>query len=44
MRGVPDVAGAADQRGGLSIVVADGGQTSITPATGTSASAPLWGD
>ena len=44
MRGVPDAAGDADQNGGLSIVVADGSQTSITPATGTSASAPLWGD
>ena len=43
MRGVPDVAGDADQQGGLSIVVADGDQTSVTPATGTSASAPLWG-
>ena len=43
MRGVPDVAGDADQQGGLSIVVASGGETSVTPATGTSASAPLWG-
>jgi len=42
MRGVPDVAGDADQQGGLSIVVADGDQTSIDPATGTSASTPLW--
>jgi subtilase family serine protease len=43
MRGVPDVAGDADQRSGLSIVVASGGKTSIISAGGTSASAPLWG-
>ena len=41
-RGVPDVAGNAGQPG-LAIVLADGGKTSITPAEGTSASAPLWG-
>jgi subtilase family serine protease len=43
MRGLPDVAGAADQQGGLSIVFAGGGATSVNPAFGTSASAPLWG-
>lgn len=43
-RGVPDVAGDADdQQGGLSIVVADGRETSVTPAYGSSASTPLWG-
>jgi subtilase family serine protease len=42
MRGVPDVAGDADQQGGLSIVFAGGGQTSVNPDQGTSASTPLW--
>jgi subtilase family serine protease len=41
-RGVPDVAGDADQPG-LSIVFAAGGKTWVIPAGGTSASAPLWG-
>jgi subtilase family serine protease len=43
MRGVPDVAGDADQQGGLSIVFAGGGQTSVNPDQGTSASTSLWG-
>jgi subtilase family serine protease len=43
MRGVPDVAGAADQNGGLSIVFAGGGQTSVNPDQGTGASTALWG-
>jgi len=42
MRGVPDVAGDADQQGGLSIVFAGGGQTSVNPDQGTGASTALW--
>jgi subtilase family serine protease len=42
MRGVPDVAGDADQQGGLSIVFAGGGQTSVNPDQGTGASTTLW--
>jgi subtilase family serine protease len=42
MRGVPDVAGDADQPG-LAIVFTSGGKTSILSSSGTSASAPLWG-
>jgi subtilase family serine protease len=43
MRGVPDVAGDADQQGGLSLVLAGGGKTWIASASGTSGSAALWG-
>jgi subtilase family serine protease len=42
MRGVPDVAGDADQQGGLSFVLAEGSRRWIAPASGTSASASLW--
>jgi subtilase family serine protease len=42
MRGVPDVAGDADQQGGLSIVFDGGGQTSVNPDQGPGASATLW--
>lgn len=43
-RGVPDVAGDADPQTGMAIVVMDGGQHYIIgSASGTSASAPLWG-
>ena len=44
MRGVPDVAGAAGGAGGdLSVVFVGGSKTWIVQASGTSASAPLWG-
>jgi len=43
MRGVPDVAGDADAQGGAPIVFAGGGKRWIISASGTSASAPLWG-
>jgi subtilase family serine protease len=43
MRGVPDVAGDADQAAGFSIVSVIGGKTGITSASGTSAAASLWG-
>lgn len=43
MRGVPDVAGAASDQGGLPIVMASGSQSSVnTAAPGTSAAAALW--
>jgi len=42
MRGVPDVAGDADQQGGSPIVFTGGGKTWIQSNSGTSASAPLW--
>jgi subtilase family serine protease len=42
MRGVPDVAGDADQAGGLSIIRAISGQAAISPAAGTDAAASLW--
>jgi subtilase family serine protease len=43
-RGVPDVAGDADQHGGMALAAADGsGNYIIHPARGTSASASLWG-
>ncbi len=42
MRGVPDVAGDADQEGGSPIVFASGGKTWIQSGSGTSASAALW--
>jgi subtilase family serine protease len=43
MRGVPDVAGEADQEGGWALVFTGGGKSWIMPASGTSASASLWG-
>jgi subtilase family serine protease len=42
MRGVPDVAGDANQRGGLPIIMAGGNQTSVNTAPGTSAATALW--
>lgn len=41
-RGVPDVAGDADQNSGAAIVFAAGGRTNVAQAGGTSASASLW--
>jgi len=43
MRGVPDVAGDANQQGGLSLVFADGGRRWIISVPGTSAAVQLWG-
>ena len=43
MRGVPDVAGEADEAGGWPFVFTSGGQRWILQASGTSASASLWG-
>jgi len=43
MRGVPDVAGDADAQGGAPIVLAGGSTPFIASASGTEASAPLWG-
>jgi subtilase family serine protease len=43
MRGVPDVAGEADQESGWAFVFTGGSQRWIMPASGTSASASLWG-
>ncbi len=43
MRGVPDVAGDAGEVGGIPIVLADGSQSAINSAPGTSASTALWG-
>ena len=43
MRGMPDVAGEADQKGGWAFVFTGGSQRWIMPASGTSASASLWG-
>ena len=42
MRGVPDVAGDANQQGGLAIIMAGGNQTSVNTAPGTSAATALW--
>jgi subtilase family serine protease len=42
MRGVPDVAGEADQKGGWAFVFSGGSKKWIMPAFGTSASASLW--
>ena len=42
MRGVPDVAGDANQQGGLPVIMASRGQTSVNTAPGTSAAAALW--
>jgi subtilase family serine protease len=42
-RGVPDVAGDADNNTGMALATTDGGQNYIlTAANGTSAAAPLW--
>jgi kumamolisin len=41
-RGVPDVAGEAGEQGGIPIVFAAGGQSTINQAPGTSASTALW--
>jgi subtilase family serine protease len=43
MRGVPDVAGEADQRGGWAFVFTSGGKRWVMPASGSSAAASLWG-
>ncbi len=43
MRGVPDVAGEADQESGWAFVFTGSSQRWIMPASGTSASASLWG-
>jgi subtilase family serine protease len=42
-RGVPDVAGEADQSGGWGFVYTGGGKRWIMPASGTGAAASLWG-
>ena len=42
-RGVPDVAGQADQESGWAFVFTGGSTKWIMPASGTSASAALWG-
>ena len=42
MRGVPDVAGDANQQGGLPVVLASDGQSAVNTAPGTSAAAALW--
>ena len=42
MRGVPDVAGDANQQGGLPIIMAGGSGTSVNTAPGTSAATALW--
>jgi subtilase family serine protease len=42
-RGVPDVAGDADEVGGMARVVVSGGQAGLESDPGTSDSAPLWG-
>jgi subtilase family serine protease len=42
-RGVPDVAGEADDKDGWAFAFTSGGKRSITQASGTSASASLWG-
>ncbi len=41
-RGVPDVAGDANQRGGLPVVLAGDGQSAVNTAPGTSAATALW--
>ncbi len=41
-RGVPDVAGDADEQGGLPIVLAGDSQSAINSVSGTSASTALW--
>jgi subtilase family serine protease len=41
-RGVPDVAGDANQQGGAPVVLAGGRQSAVNSAPGTSASAALW--
>ena len=41
-RGVPDVAGDANQLGGLPVVLASGSQSAVNTAPGTSAATALW--
>ncbi len=41
-RGVPDVAGDANQQGGLPVVLADGRQSAVNSAPGTSSATALW--
>ena len=41
-RGVPDVAGDANQQGGLPVVLADGSRSGVNTAPGTSAATALW--
>ena len=41
-RGVPDVAGDADQQGGLPVILASGSRSAVNTASGTSAAAALW--
>jgi subtilase family serine protease len=42
-RGIPDVAGDADQNSGIPIVFADGSRANVAPLGGISAATPLWG-
>ena len=42
MRGVPDVAGDANQLGGLPVVLVSGSQSAVNTAPGTSAATALW--
>ena len=42
MRGVPDVAGDANQQGGLPVVFAGGSQAAVSSSPGTSAATALW--
>ena len=42
MRGVPDVAGDANQLGGLPVVLANGSRSAVNSVSGTSASTALW--
>jgi hypothetical protein len=42
MRGVPDVAGDANQQGGAPIVLASGSQSAVNSSPGTSAATALW--
>ena len=41
-RGVPDVAGDADQQGGPPVVLASGSQSAVNSSPGTSAATALW--
>ncbi len=42
MRGVPDVAGDANQQGGLAFVLASAAGSAVNANSGTSAAAALW--
>jgi subtilase family serine protease len=42
MRGVPDVAGDANQLGGLPVILANGSQAAVNTSPGTSAATALW--